>query len=107
VVIDFVGERGAEHDAWGMTRRAGSHFVIGYGGAVNVETIDLISTERNVIGNLVGTFNDLAELMVLAAQGKVKLHTQAYPLSAVNDAMDDLDGGRLHGRGILVPDQAA
>jgi len=103
VVIDFVGERGAENDAWAMTRRAGSHFVIGYGGAVNVETIDIISTERNVIGNLVGTFNDLAELMTLAAQGKVKLHTQTYPLSAVNDAMDDLDGGRLQGRGILVP----
>jgi len=103
VVIDFVGERGAENDAWAMTRRAGSHFVIGYGGAVNVETIDIISTERNVIGNLVGTYNDLAELMILAAQGKVKLHTQTYPLSAVNDAMDDLDGGRLQGRGILVP----
>jgi NAD+-dependent secondary alcohol dehydrogenase Adh1 len=107
VVIDFVGERGAEQDAWGMTKRAGSHFVIGYGGAVNVDTIDVISTERNVIGNLVGTYNDLAELMTLAAQGKVKLETQTYPLSAVNDAMDDLDGGRLHGRGILVPDQAA
>jgi NAD+-dependent secondary alcohol dehydrogenase Adh1 len=103
VVIDFVGERGAESDAWAMTRRAGSHFVIGYGGAVNVETIDIISTERNVVGNLVGTFNDLAELMTLAAQGKVKLHTQTYPLEAVNDAMDDLDGGRLQGRGILVP----
>jgi NAD+-dependent secondary alcohol dehydrogenase Adh1 len=107
VVIDFVGERGAENDAWAMTRRAGSHFVIGYGGAVNVETIDIISTERNVIGNLVGSFNDLAELMTLAAQGKVKLHTQTYPLSAVNDAMDDLDGGRLQGRGILVPEHAA
>jgi NAD+-dependent secondary alcohol dehydrogenase Adh1 len=103
VVIDFVGERGAEDDAWAMTRRAGSHFVIGYGGAVNVDTIDIISTERNVVGNLVGTFNDLAELMTLAAQGKVKLHTQTYPLEAVNDAMDDLDGGRLQGRGILVP----
>jgi NAD+-dependent secondary alcohol dehydrogenase Adh1 len=103
VVIDFVGERGAENDAWAMTSRAGSHFVIGYGGAVNVETIDIISTERNVVGNLVGTFNDLAELMTLAAQGKVKLHTQTYPLEAVNDAMDDLDGGRLQGRGILVP----
>jgi NAD+-dependent secondary alcohol dehydrogenase Adh1 len=103
VVIDFVGERGAENDAWAMTKRAGSHFVIGYGGTVNVETIDIISTERNVVGNLVGSFNDLAELMTLAAQGKVKLHTQTYPLAAVNDAMDDLDGGRLQGRGILVP----
>ncbi len=103
VVIDFVGERGAETDSWQMTRRAGSHFVIGYGGTVQVPTIDIISTERNVIGNLVGTYNDLAELMTLAAQGKVKLHTRTYPLDAVNDAMDDLDAGRLQGRGILVP----
>ena len=102
VVIDFVGERGAEADAWEMTRRAGSHYVIGYGGTVNVPTIDVISTERNVVGNLVGTYNDLAELMVLAAQGKVTLHTRTYPLDAVNEAMDDLDGGRLQGRGILV-----
>jgi len=103
IVIDFVGERGAEVDGWNMTRRAGSHYIIGYGGTVNVPTIDIISTERNVIGNLVGTYNDLAELMVLTAQGKVKLHTSVYPLDAVNDAMDDLDGGRLQGRGILVP----
>jgi len=101
VVMDFVGERGAEAEAWEMTRRAGSHFVIGYGGTINVPTIDVISTERNVVGNLVGTYNDLAELKVLAARGKVKLHTR--PLDAVNDAVDDLDAGRLQGRGILVP----
>jgi NAD+-dependent secondary alcohol dehydrogenase Adh1 len=103
VVIDFVGERGAQADAWRMTRRAGSHFVVGYGGKVDVETIDIISTERNIIGNLVGTYNDLAELMTLAAQGKVTLHTRTYPLDEVNTAMDDLDHGRLQGRGILIP----
>jgi len=103
VVIDFVGERGAQADAWAMTRRAGSHYVVGYGGTLDVATIDIISTERNVIGNLVGTYNDLAELMVLAAQGKVTLHTRTYPLDQVNQAMDDLDTGRLQGRGILVP----
>ena len=103
VVLNFVAEMGAENDGWGMTRRAGSHFIIGYGGTVQVPTIEIISTERNIIGNLVGTYNDLAELMTLAAQGKVKLHTQTYPLDAVNDAMDDLEQGRLRGRGILVP----
>jgi NAD+-dependent secondary alcohol dehydrogenase Adh1 len=103
VVLDFVGEKGAERDAWQMTRRAGSHFVIGYGGTVEVPTIDVISTERNVVGNLVGSYNDLAELMVLAQTGRVTLHTRQYPLDAVNEAMDDLDAGRLQGRGILVP----
>jgi NAD+-dependent secondary alcohol dehydrogenase Adh1 len=103
VVLDFVGERGAERDAWAMTRRAGSDFVIGYGGQVQIPTIDMISTERNVVGNLVGRYNDLAELMALNAMGKVTLHTSTYPLDAVGDAMDDLDAGRLRGRGILVP----
>ena len=103
VVIDYVGEKDAEADAWRMTRRAGSHFVVGYGGTVNVPTIDIISTERNIVGNLVGSYNDLAELMVLAAQGKVELHTRTYPLDQVNQAMDDLEAGRLRGRGILIP----
>jgi len=103
VVLDFVGERGADRDSWTMTRRAGSHFVIGYGGRIDVPAIDVISTERNVIGNLVGSYNDLVELMALNADGKVTMLTHTYPLDAVNEAMDDLDAGRLRGRGILVP----
>ncbi len=103
VVIDFVGEAGAEHEAVKMLRRAGSHFIIGYGGSLSVPTIDIISTEINFIGNLVGTYNDLAELMTLTAQGKVTLHTAIYPLDAALDAIHDLDSGKLRGRGILVP----
>jgi NAD+-dependent secondary alcohol dehydrogenase Adh1 len=41
--------------------------------------------------------------MTLTAQGKVTLRTATYPLEAINDAMADLDGGRLQGRGILIP----
>jgi NAD+-dependent secondary alcohol dehydrogenase Adh1 len=103
VVLDFVAEGGAEREAWAMTGRAGSDFVIGYGGTVEIPAIDVISTERNVVGNLVGSYNDLAELMALAASGRVEMLTRTYPLDAVNEAMDDLDAGRLRGRGILVP----
>jgi NAD+-dependent secondary alcohol dehydrogenase Adh1 len=105
VVLDFVGERGAENDALAMTRAPGSDYVIGYGGTISVETIDLITTERAIVGNLVGTYRDLDELMTLTAQGKVTLHTQVYPLEDVNRAMDDLEAGRLRGRGILVPQE--
>jgi NAD+-dependent secondary alcohol dehydrogenase Adh1 len=102
-IIDFVGEGGAIEAGVGMLRRAGSYYVIGYGGRLNVPTIDIISTEINFIGNLVGTYNDLAELMTLTAQGKVTLHTAIYPLDAALDAIHDLDSGKLRGRGILVP----
>jgi NAD+-dependent secondary alcohol dehydrogenase Adh1 len=107
VIIDFVGEKGAIEDGVAMLRQAGSYFVIGYGENINVPTIDIISQEINFIGNLVGSYNDLDELMTLTAQGRVRLHTSVYPLDAVNDAMADLDNGRLQGRGILVPAGAA
>jgi NAD+-dependent secondary alcohol dehydrogenase Adh1 len=107
VVIDFVGEKGAIDDGVAMLRQAGSYFVIGYGENINVPTIDIISREINFIGNLVGSYNDLDELMTLTAQGRVSLHTSVYPLEAINDAMADLDNGRLQGRGILIPAGAA
>lgn len=103
VVIDFVGEGGTTGEGFAMLRRAGHYFVVGYGENINVPTIDLISTERSFIGNLVGTYNDLAELMTLAGQGKVTLHTQTYPLTAAEEAIAELEQGRLRGRGILVP----
>ncbi len=102
-VIDFVGEGGALEDSIAMLREGGTHYVIGYGGVLSIPAIDIISAEFNFVGNLVGTYNDLAELMTLQAEGKVTLHTSAYPLDAANEAMDDLDEGRLHGRGILIP----
>jgi NAD+-dependent secondary alcohol dehydrogenase Adh1 len=103
VVLDFVAEQGAETDGWNMTGEAGSYFVIGYGGTLTIPTLDIITTERNIIGNIVGTYSDLAELMVLAQAGKVTLHTRTYPLDAAPEAIADLDAGRVRGRAILVP----
>jgi NAD+-dependent secondary alcohol dehydrogenase Adh1 len=102
-VVDFVGEGGATTEGIAMLRRAGNYYVVGYGENINVPTIDVISTEINFIGNLVGSYNDLQELMVLASQGKVTLHTTKYPLADFQSAIDDLDAGRVRGRAILIP----
>lgn len=104
VVLDFVGEHGTEATGVAMTREAGSYYVIGYGGAVHIPTIDIISREISVVGNLVGSYNDLDELMTLTAQGKVSLATRVYGLDDFASALDDLDNGRVPGgRAILVP----
>ncbi|MET7995235.1 NAD(P)-dependent alcohol dehydrogenase [Amycolatopsis sp. NPDC005232] len=102
-VVDFVGEGGAIEAGVKMLRRAGNYYVVGYGGTLAVPTIDIISTEINFVGNLVGSYSDLAELMVLAAQGKVALHTSTYALTDFEKALDDLDRGLVRGRAILVP----
>jgi NAD+-dependent secondary alcohol dehydrogenase Adh1 len=90
-------------DGWNMTAPDGSYYVIGYGGVLRIPTLDIIATERSIVGNIVGTYTDLAQLMVLAEAGKVTLHTQQYPLDRAVDALRDLDAGKVRGRAILVP----
>jgi NAD+-dependent secondary alcohol dehydrogenase Adh1 len=102
-VLDFVGEGGVPAQVPKMLRQGGTYYVVGYGERVDVPNWDFVIREINVVGTLVGNYSDLAELMELAARGRVKLHTQAYRLEDVNQAIDDLSSGHLSGRGILVP----
>jgi NAD+-dependent secondary alcohol dehydrogenase Adh1 len=86
-----------------MLRQAGNYHVVGYGENIDVPTIDIVSSEINVIGNLVGSYNDLCDLMALAARGSVVLHTAKYALDDFQSAIDDLDAGTVRGRAILTP----
>ena len=77
--------------------------MIGYGEDINVSAFEMITTEKNIIGNLVGTWAELTELMALADSGKVDLATQEYSLEIANSALQDLNNGLVKGRGVLVP----
>src|ERR1700760_2065215 len=70
VVLDFVAEEGAENEGFEMTAAGGSYFVIGYGGTLHIPTLDIISTQRNNIGQIHRTYKHLAALMALAPAGK-------------------------------------
>lgn len=102
-LLDFVGEGGVTAQGIAMLRQAGNYYVVGYGENIDVPTIDIISAEINIIGNLVGSYNDLQDLMALAARGAVTLHTQKYALDDFQKAISDLDAGKVRGRAILVP----
>jgi NAD+-dependent secondary alcohol dehydrogenase Adh1 len=102
-VIDFVGEGDAIAKGLAMTANDGYYYIVGYGGKIDIPTIDMITTEKTIVGNLVGTYAELVELMALADRGLVKLHTREYKLSAANDALHDLHHGRINGRAVLVP----
>jgi D-arabinose 1-dehydrogenase-like Zn-dependent alcohol dehydrogenase len=105
VVLDFVAEHGTPERALQYLRKArgGTYVVIGYGGVVAPTTLDMISREINVIGSIVGSYSELVELMELNRQGKVTIRAQTFPLDETAHAMEELDAGRVIGRGVLVP----
>ena len=103
IVMDFVGEHGTPDSAMKMLHRGGTYSQIGYGGTLSVPTVDLLLGEFTIVGNIVGTYNDLAELMQLNEQGKVKITAQQFPLEAAADVLHELDAGRIEGRAVLVP----
>jgi NAD+-dependent secondary alcohol dehydrogenase Adh1 len=86
-----------------MTRATGTYYVVGYGEDIRVGTGDLVLTEKSIVGNLVGTWAELTELMRLADRGLVKLITQYYPLQDANRALQDLHKGVIKGRAVLIP----
>jgi len=103
VILDFVGEHGTPDYALKMVRKGGTYCIIGYGGIVAPTTLDMINRELNILGSIVGTYNDLAELMELNHQGKVTIHSSTFPLSDAADVLNELDQGRIIGRAVLVP----
>ncbi|OIQ63162.1 putative alcohol dehydrogenase D [mine drainage metagenome] len=102
-VIDFVGEKGTTSKGLAMTRAMGSYYIVGYGEDIKVPAVDLIITEKNIIGNLVGNWAELVELMALADRGLVNLATVEYRLADANQALKDLHNGKIHGRAVLIP----
>jgi D-arabinose 1-dehydrogenase-like Zn-dependent alcohol dehydrogenase len=103
IVFDYVGEHGTPDTALKMLHRGGTYSQIGYGGSLSIRTVDLLLGEFNIIGNIVGTYNDLAELMELNHQGKVRITAQQYPLDDAADVLHELDAGRIEGRAVLLP----
>ena len=102
-VIDFVGEGDAVARGLAMTRSGGTYYIVGYGGKIELPTLDMITAEKTIVGNLVGTYPELVELMALADRGRVKLATREYRLVQANEALQDLHHGKVRGRAVLVP----
>jgi D-arabinose 1-dehydrogenase-like Zn-dependent alcohol dehydrogenase len=63
---------------------------IGYGGTVSIPNWGFVMREINVVGNFIGNYTELNQILALAARGKVKVHTLLYPLAEINQAIADL-----------------
>ena len=103
LVFDFVGTDQSHADSAAMLARGGTYSVIGYGGTISIPSPSLVVNEHAVVGNLVGTWVDLWELLQLHAAGRIVLKTEVHPLDAVNEVLEKLADGEVTGRAVLVP----
>ena len=104
VVFDCVGIAPSIADSAGMLCRGGVLSVLGASDApVPMSTAQYTGMEISVIGNYVGTYTDLVELVALFDAGTVTCHHQRYALDDAEQALLDLAAGRMIGRGVLVP----
>lgn len=103
VVLDFVGTDETHAAGTGMLARRGTYSVVGYGGMVSVPSVALVVGETEIVGNLVGSWIDLWELLQLHARGKLDLRTETHSLDDVNAVLQRLREGEITGRAVLVP----
>lgn len=103
VVLDFVGEQNSPEVALQILRRGGTYSIVGYGGNLSVPTVAMITREIRILGNFVGNYRDLVELLELQRQGRVAVSAKEYPLTEAPRAVEDLRRGRILGRAVLIP----
>ena len=97
IVFDFVGTDQTHAASAEMLARGGTYSVIGYGGTISIPSGALVVNEHAVVGNLVGTWIDLWELLQLHAAGKVTLKTETHPLGLGQRGARQAAGRRDHG----------
>jgi len=64
---------------------------------------DILWEEREIVSVANLTRDDAREFLAIAPQAGIDSTVTRYPLSAANEALADLRGGRLQGAAVLVP----
>ena len=107
VVIDFVGNAQTVDMARRIVAPEGAIQFVGLGGGTLAFTAGIDGESLpwgvRVQRSYGGTRSDQLQVIALAQQGKIAVHTVTYPLSEVKAAFDDLEHGRIAGRAVLIP----
>ncbi|WRZ94888.1 zinc-dependent alcohol dehydrogenase [Streptomyces sp. NBC_01007] len=67
-------------------------------GTIQVPIFETVLNGTSVIGSIVGTRQDLAEVFDLHAAGRTRVIRESRPLASVNESIDDVLHGRIQAR---------
>ncbi|WP_310619596.1 alcohol dehydrogenase AdhP [Flexibacterium corallicola] len=101
VLITAVAGKAFEQGV-GMLARGGTMSLVGLPPEnFPLSIFDLVLNRKTVRGSIVGTRNDLAESLQLAAEGKATAHYTTEPLDNINDIFDRMIKGKIDGRIVM------
>jgi propanol-preferring alcohol dehydrogenase len=103
LVLDFVGSDETLAAAAQVVRTGGGVTVVGLAGGtygVGYGTVPHGCTFRVTYW---GSISELAEVIALAHDGRVRLHTEHFALEQVEEAFDRLRAGTVRGRAVVTP----
>jgi len=103
VVLDFVGADSTLALAAAVARPLGHLTVVGIAGGTLPISFFSIGYEVSVATTYWGTRPELAEVLALAASGRLKARVERFPLERAGDAYAALRAGSLSGRAVVVP----
>jgi propanol-preferring alcohol dehydrogenase len=102
VAIVTSGSKAAYETALRSLKKGGTLMVVGMSPEpVSVSTVALVSGETRILGSAIGTRQDLAEVLVLGASGRVACRYTTEPLSEINETLNLMRQGKLLGRVVL------
>lgn len=104
VVVDTVGAENTVADSFKSLAKNGALVVVGlFGSQIKVPLLQAIVNEYQVYASLWGNYNELREVIDLAAQRKIRHALQRFSLKDINQALDLLRQGQVMGRAVIVP----
>ncbi|MFE2617267.1 zinc-binding dehydrogenase, partial [Micromonospora chalcea] len=71
--------------------------------AITLPVFETVLKGITVLGSIVGTRADLAEVFALHAAGRTRVVYETRKLDDINDAVDDVLAGRVAARLVLQP----
>ena len=86
--------------AFGALRRGGRLVCVGLpaDGRLDLPIFDLVLGGISVIGSIVGTRQDLAEVFALHAEGRTEIICETRKLDDINASIDDVLAGKIPAR---------
>ncbi len=102
VIVDFAGAGITTKEALEVVKPGGKVVLVGmHTPEITINGTDLILRETKLVGSVGGTREDIADVIQLISEGKLKIGVELIPLSAVAEGLKRLEEGKADDRLVM------